>query len=111
MKAWRHQCELPQDTILDEAKKLVYGDRGADYGHPIDDFARQAMMLNGLFRNRLKEGEVFTPLDIPLISIIIKMSRLQQSPLKKDHPVDIAGYAETLSIVQDRMTQIMESDS
>jgi hypothetical protein len=29
---------MPKESILDEAKRIVHGDRGENYGHPFEDF-------------------------------------------------------------------------
>src|SRR3954467_3564604 len=44
--------EPPEDTILDEAKRAVYGDREASYGHPKVDFERTATLWRAYFQAR-----------------------------------------------------------
>ena len=39
---------MSDETILQEAQRLVYGDRQADYGHPHDDYARTARMWEAI---------------------------------------------------------------
>lgn len=78
----------PQDTILDEAKGLVYGNRGTDYGHPAVDYDRVAKIWSGIL------GVDVTRLQAIQCMIGIKLSRLSNTPHHHDSWVDIAGYAE-----------------
>jgi|688.fasta_scaffold23847_14 hypothetical protein len=87
----------PSESILDEAKRLVCGDRQASYGPPDQDFRRTADMINGLFRDYFKEGCEFKPKDIAAIMILIKLSRNRHQN-KRDNPVDIAGYAHCMNV-------------
>lgn len=101
------QLELP--GLLEEAQEIVHGDRQADYGHPALDFERQSRLLNTLGFRRLhliRSGDTvdvaqrkLEPTDIPEIQICVKLSRIYESPDKRDHWVDIAGYAETRSLL------------
>jgi len=75
-------------NILDEAKSLVHGDRGQDYGPPWTDFARTAKMWEVIL------GCHVDPHQVALCMIAVKMSRLVNRPEKRDSWVDIAGYAE-----------------
>lgn len=84
------------ETILEEAQRLVGGDRGDDYGHPRDDFAKTAGAWNALF------GWDCTPAKVALAMIVVKLSRLQETPHKRDSIVDIAGYARTYEMVLER---------
>ena len=77
------------DTILDEAKALVYGDRGEAYGHPLDDWTRVAGMFNALFADKLKES--FTAEEMLEVPKLMKTSR-RRVGWKRDHLVDDAGY-------------------
>ena len=84
------------ETVLDEAKRLVYGNRNADYGHPYDDYKRTAAMWSALF------GTEITPQQAILGMIAVKLSRLANDHTKRDSVVDVAGYAECLSRVNRR---------
>ncbi len=92
---WRpHDAE----SIAQEAHRLVLGDRGAMYGHPMEDFGRTAGMLNALFGTKLNSP--LTEEDIAKMMICVKLSREQNKP-KRDNIVDLAGYAITLEMVKE----------
>lgn len=84
------------ENVLEEAARIVGGDRGDDYGHPGDDFARTAGAWRSLF------GWDVTPAQVALAMVVVKLSRLQETPGKRDSIVDIAGYARTYEMVLDR---------
>lgn len=96
-----------EESILDEASRLVGGDRQADYGHPYYDFRRTALIWTGLFIDRLKDGEVFTARDVPLAMQGVKLSREINHP-KRDNRVDGAGYWLTLQMVDDLERTVTE---
>jgi hypothetical protein len=86
------------ESILDEAKGPTNGSRQADYGHPRDDFARTALMWNGILAAKLRDGAAITATDVPLCLIAVKLAR-QAHRHKRDNLVDIAGYARTAAMV------------
>ena len=83
-------------SILIEAHELVHGDRGADYGHPLDDFGRTAGAVSALLAHKLKEP--LTAEDVAVVMICVKLSREMNVP-KRDNRLDGAGYFETLDMV------------
>ena len=85
-----------EKTILDEANEIVNGDRRKAYGHPIDHFSRTIGMINALFSDHLKKP--FEPHHWGQMISIDKLSRAFQSPEKRDHWVDLAGYAECTNL-------------
>jgi hypothetical protein len=86
------------ESVAQEAHRLVLGDRGAAYGHPIFDMTRSADMLTALLRNKLKPGARLEAEDIGQAMICVKQSRHRNAP-KRDNNTDTAGYALTLEMI------------
>jgi hypothetical protein len=84
-------------NVLQEADKAVGGARGQDYGHPADDFSRVSLAAKALGVNPLSG-----PLHHALYMVLVKISRLVQTPKHRDSIVDIAGYARTYEMVLER---------
>ena len=76
-------------NILYEADKLTSGDRGRDYGHPLDDYTRTAALWSAYL------GLTVTAEQAQVCMMLVKISRLKNSPAHHDSLVDIAGYART----------------
>jgi hypothetical protein len=91
-----------QTNILEVALGLVYGDRNADYGHPIDDYTATADLVNTLLgetgADLLKEN--LTAEHMMLVMLAVKLSRLSRNLDHRDTEVDIAGYTECLQRIQ-----------
>lgn len=86
---------LPDETILEEAQRLVFGPRQEAYGHPIDDFSRTGRMwgaLLGLHRD-------VTAAEVAACMVALKLSREMFKP-GRDNRVDAAGYVGTLELVR-----------
>jgi hypothetical protein len=88
------------ESIAQEAHRLVLGDRGEAYGHPIFDMTRSADLLTSLLRNKLRVGVRLEAEDIGQAMICVKQSR-QRNRAKRDNLVDTAGYALTLQMIAD----------
>lgn len=84
----------PGRTILEQAEKATAG-RDEWYGHPAANLARIAGMWSALF------GRQFTPDDVAVAMLAMKLSRLVQTPGHTDSLVDIAGYARTIERLRD----------
>lgn len=78
--------------VLREAASLITGDREQEYGSPRDNFGRSADLINARFAHKFKDGESFSPSDIAMLMLLMKVARSVQSP-KRDTFVDMAGYA------------------
>lgn len=88
-------CELKVESVVQEAHRLVHGDRGAAYGHPYDDYARTVGTFNAL------TGHSLSVPDGLFFMMCVKLSR-ERNVAKRDNLVDLAGYAECLHMVRER---------
>lgn len=86
----------PAESILQEAERLVYGDRQQSYSHPLPDMTRTGQLWAPLLG--LKE---VTAEQVALCMIALKLSRLCEN-YKRDSLVDVAGYALCIQRMQDR---------
>lgn len=75
------------ESIIDEAKVIVAGDRASDYGDANESFSRIAKLWSAY------TGTTISPWDVAQMMILLKVSRAKTSR-KRDTLVDIAGYAE-----------------
>jgi hypothetical protein len=82
--------------VLDEAKEAVCSDRNGDYGEPIDNFGRWAGCCNAL-GYRGPGGRDLKPHDLAIIMGVGKFSRAMETPKKRDHGVDVAGYGSLMT--------------
>lgn len=78
---------------LDEAKKLVHGDRGTAYGHPFVDYECTADLWRALIKRRYGVDIDLTPDFACLMMVAVKLSR-EAGKHKDDNLVDAAGYVE-----------------
>jgi hypothetical protein len=95
------------ETILEEAQRLVHGDRQGSYGHPLDNHGTTSeMMAAYLFR---KYG-IRVPLvaeDTAVWNILQKVSREANAP-KRDNRTDGAGYFENVQMIEDERQRRLE---
>lgn len=82
------------DSITDEAKAVVSGERAADYGDVNESFARIAQLWSAY------TGVMLTDWDVAQMMILLKVSRAKTSR-KRDTLVDIVGYAECASKLEE----------
>lgn len=77
---------IEQETVLQTANRLVYGNRQRDYGHPLTDMTRTAKLWSVIF------GVEIEPIKVPLAMAALKISR-ELERHKTDNLIDLAGYA------------------
>jgi hypothetical protein len=87
---------LPDETVLEEAQRLVHGDRGDAYGPPTTDFARTGRMWGAI----LGIPDV-APEKVGLCMSALKISRECNKP-SRENRVDGAGYWETVDMIEQR---------
>lgn len=82
---------LPEKTnrekLLEEAKRIVCGDRDQQYGKPEDSFCIIAKLWSDYIMRYLDER------DVAMMMILLKVARDVSGESKRDNLVDIAGYA------------------
>lgn len=94
----------PRADALTEATALITGDRNNQYGPPTQDFRRSADMMTALGYRHTQlplnappcpqcGARAIQPHDTAIQVTTIKLSRLMWTPAKRDHWVDVAGYA------------------
>ena len=77
-------------SYVQDAIKVVTGDRTDSYGNPKADFEGCALIWNGILQHKLHAP--ITAQDVPLLMIGLKLRR-QAYQHKDDNWVDIHGYA------------------
>lgn len=91
---------IPQESVLQEAERLVNGDRQASYGDASESFERIADFWHAYLKTKLKSDVHISAKDVASMMILMKVSRSVTSN-KRDNWVDMAGYAELGSKLDD----------
>jgi hypothetical protein len=81
-------------TILEEAEALVSGPRQEAYGAPDENLAHIAAAWTLYINWRDNRGIHIDAQDVCMMMMLLKVVRAAaNSPIARDHLVDIAGYA------------------
>lgn len=79
-------------TAIEEAHKVIYGDREDTYGDP----GKNLRTIANYWTNHLnaKYGQIapLTPDDVCVMMVLLKQARLANSPKHRDSIVDTIGY-------------------
>jgi hypothetical protein len=94
---------LKPESVLEEAERLINGDRAASYGHPYYDFKRTVGAINSMFEHKIKIP--FEPEDWALMMILAKTSREINHP-KRDNKTDIGGYAGLITKIIEKKEEL-----
>lgn len=78
---------MTRNDILQEADRLINGDRAVAYGDAQISFEDIAILWSTILRRHVSST------DVARCMIALKLVRLNNSPAKSDSWIDIAGYA------------------
>ncbi len=81
------------ETILEEAERLVAGDRQWAYDHPKDNCTRIGQIWGIIL-----ERDSIPPETVGLMMVGLKMARQMYKP-NRDNLVDIAGYSRVIDMI------------
>lgn len=87
---------MSDETVLQEAQRLVYGNRCDDYGHPADDYDRVARLWAVILEAPVSAKQA------ALCMVAVKIARECHRP-KRDNRVDGAGYFAVVDRIQNRI--------
>lgn len=82
-----------RESILEEAQRLIHGDRNVAYGHPRDNFAAIAAQWNAYLDHM--GDRPLNPLDVANLMVLLKVARVVNGVYHRDSYTDMCGYAGT----------------
>lgn len=82
---------VPQ-SILDDAKDIIYGDREKTYGAPDKNLKAIAGYWANHLNTRFGTYNDITPEDVCIMMVLLKVARLGNDQQHRDSKVDAAGY-------------------
>lgn len=85
-----------EESVLQEAERLINGDRQAQYSHPTDDYTKTSKAFNAL------TGHNITPKEAMLFMVCVKLSR-ECYKAKRDNLVDACGYLGCIEKHEERL--------
>lgn len=98
-----------REEILQEAAKLITGDRQEAYGSPQKSFSTLASLWNTYLSSSLKTSIRMTEIDVAVCLALLKIGRMANSPKKIDSYVDLAGYAALAGELAETSSQLEKS--
>ena len=88
-------ADIPaRESILQEADRIVNGDRQADYSDPVENFRHIAAIASAIRKKEL------TAEDCAVVLMAVKLAR-ENFKHKRDNLVDLAGYTEILHRIRE----------
>lgn len=93
-----------RESILQEANRIIYGDREKTYGSPDKNLRLIAEYwtahLNARFGEEGLPAVAITPEDVCLMMIALKLARLANDPKHRDSQTDGCGYFALMERIQ-----------
>lgn len=78
---------VKRKDILEEAQRIVDGERENQYGRPENNFSLIAKLWTSYL------GVLVSPEDVAVMMILLKSARIKSGNSKSDNWIDICGYA------------------
>lgn len=97
---------MKRNDVLDNAKKIINGERQGTYGNAEDRFSIIAQMWTAYL------GKDITADDVANMMILMKVARNSSGVYKDDNWIDICGYAalggeiQSKSVITNRCTAV-----
>jgi hypothetical protein len=100
-----------KETILEQAQRLIYGARPAEYDHPRNDFTRTGRIWGAILTGHLGyEIPDIPPEIVGLMMVGVKVSR-ESYKHKEDNTLDGAGYFGCIERVLDNSDKEVTKDA
>jgi hypothetical protein len=87
-------------NVLEEANEIIHGERAAEYGHPMINFAAIAAFWTDYIVAKYKVDLVLEPEDVSWLMALLKVARVATGQPNRDNIVDVAGYAGTAEMIR-----------
>lgn len=84
---------LSREMILDEARRIVSGDRDDRYGVPEDNFGTIAELWSSYLSAAIGSPIGIVGSDVAAMMALLKIARIARGCSDADSWVDLAGYA------------------
>ena len=89
-----------EETVCEEAQRIVYGDREKTYDHPSRNFERTAHLWNGYLEAKYPDRLCLDNDDVAWMMALLKLAR-EIHLHKRDNVVDFIGYAACVQKMRD----------
>jgi hypothetical protein len=96
--------ESTNKTVLEEAQRIIYGDREKTYGHPAKNFENTARFWSVWLSAKHGSSPPIDVEDVAMMMTLLKLAR-QAHGHKRDNLVDLCGYAACVQKVLDYGTE------
>ena len=92
--------------ILEQAKKLVSGDRHKKHGDKIVNHENIARLWSGYLQNKTQLKINLLPEDVANLMILLKVARSQAGEHNVDDFIDTCGYASIAGEIAEKRTEL-----
>lgn len=93
----------PSESVLQEAQKIIYGDREQTYGRPDVNLHRIAALWDTYLQEKyLGNIDKITAEDVCWMMVLMKCARQMNAP-KRDNLVDACGYISLIERIENAL--------